>query len=116
MAEFLAGLSLAAPKPKSGNGGLTGPSARTRHFDLGVLHTIREIRVLQPWRLNGFTLSVSIDGSAWAELASVPEAMQPDQPFYAWTGPGTAWGRFVCVTPLGQGDFHDGRIEVFGRK
>lgn len=116
MADFLAGLSGAAPEPKLRHDGKNGPAARPRHFDLGVLHTIREIRVMQPWRLNGFTLSVSIDGSAWADLVTVPEPMTRDRQFFAWTGPGTAWGRFVCVAPLGQGDFDDGRIEVFGQK
>ena len=95
MASFLAEL---APEPSS-----TGRSSR--QFDLGAIHTIREIRVHQPWGLNGFILSVSIDGGAWAELIRAPEVMWPSQEMFTWSGPGTAWARFVRVTPMRQGDW-----------
>jgi hypothetical protein len=58
-------------------------------LDLGAIATIREIRLHHTAPAQ--SLSVSIDGASWVELA------ETDAPF-TWNGPGAAWARYVKVS------------------
>ena len=91
--------------------------------DLGGLATIREIHLraaagMTEEGLGDFSLAVSIDGQAWAELFQSaddgPDLAQSGQNFI-WNGPGTAWARFVRVAAPRQNNSPVDRIEVFGR-
>jgi hypothetical protein len=87
--------------------------------DLGGIATISEIHVHNTTehtqdRFRDFTISVSIDGDAWVELAEKRDGEVVGEP-YIWNGPGTAWARFVRVTLLGHNYLHLAQVEVFGR-
>ena len=87
--------------------------------DLGGIATITEIHVHNTRdhaqdRFRDFSLSVSIDGSSWVELAEKRDDMPLAEP-YIWAGPGTAWARYVRVTLLGRNYLHLDQVEVFGR-
>lgn len=77
-------------------------------LDLGAMATITEVHL--PVLAGGFSLGVSIEGTAWVTLLMRrDDAAEP----VIWAGPGTAWARFVRVVPLGPGGVVP-RIEVFG--
>jgi len=87
--------------------------------DLGGIATITEIHVHNTRdhaqdRFRDFSLSVSIDGSSWVELAEKRDDVPLAEP-YIWAGPGTAWARYVRVTLLGRNYLHLDQVEVFGR-
>jgi len=131
--SFLADPNIAGGRPNPAgavNGVING--ARKFHtqqeqnpwwqVDLGGFATIREIRVYNTTdhtagRCRNIAVSVSIDGTAWAELA----AKRDDEilgtyltgPFI-WSGPGTAWARYVRVTLLGHEFLHLDQVEVYG--
>ena len=84
--------------------------------DLGGIATVTEIHILNavPGQLRDFMVSVSIDGASWVELVEKRDGLMVEAP-YKWTGPGTAWARYVRVAPLGADSAHLNQIEVFGR-
>ena len=87
--------------------------------DLGGIATITEIHIHNARdhtqeRFRDFSLSVSIDGSSWVELAEKRDDVPLAEP-YIWAGPGTAWARYVRVTLLGRNYLHLDQVEVFGR-
>lgn len=87
--------------------------------DLGGIATITEIHIHNTTdavggRFRDFTLSVSIDGSAWVALLEKQDGLVVEVPV-VWHGPGTAWARFVRVTLLGRNHLHLNQVEVFGR-
>jgi hypothetical protein len=92
--------------------------------DLGTCHNICEVRIfnrIDPAimdRFRHFTISVSIDGAAWAEIAAKEDdsdvggfAGAP----YIWAGPGEAWGRYLRITLRGRNFLHLDQVQVFGR-
>lgn len=86
--------------------------------DLGGIATITEIHVINTTdqtrdRFRDFTLSVSIDGTAWVDLLEKRDGLPVEAPV-VWAGPGTAWARFVRVTLLGRNFLHLNQVEVFG--
>jgi glycosyltransferase involved in cell wall biosynthesis len=90
--------------------------------DLGGFATIHEIHIyntIEPTadRFTNFILAISIDGDSWAEIARKEDGVvvggTVDGPF-VWNGPGTAWGRFVRITALGQTYLHLDQVEVYG--
>ncbi len=90
--------------------------------DLGGFATIREIHIYNTTdhtarRFRNFSLSVSIEGEFWIEIAR----KEDDEVVggvtggpYVWNGPGTAWARFVRITLLGHDHLHLDQVEVFG--
>jgi hypothetical protein len=101
----------------------TGQECPFWQVDLGGLATIREIHLRAPAGipaegLGDFSLAVSIDGQAWAELLQSAEDgpdLAQSGPNFIWKGPGTAWARFVRVSVPGENNPPVDRIEVFGR-
>jgi len=90
--------------------------------DLGGLAVIRDIRIYNTTentaaRFKNFSLDVSIDGQARAELARKEDGAVVggvgSAPFI-WNGPGTAFGRFVRITLLGRDYLHLDQVEVYG--
>lgn len=86
--------------------------------DLGGIATITEIHVHNTRdhvqdRFRDFSLSVSIDGSAWVELVEKRDGAPLAEP-YVWAGPGAAWARYVRVTLLGRNFLHLDQVEVYG--
>jgi hypothetical protein len=92
--------------------------------DLGRCHAIREVRIfnrIDPAimdRFRRFTVSVSIDGAAWAEIATKDDDTDVGgfggAP-YIWAGPGDAWGRYVRITLRGRNFLHLDQVQIFGR-
>ncbi|MDE2239653.1 MAG: glycosyltransferase family 2 protein [Rhodospirillales bacterium] len=87
--------------------------------DLGGIATITEIHIHNTrdftWnRLTAFSIGASIDGESWVTLAEHHDEPPREAPFI-WSGPGTAWARFVRVTLLGRNFLHLDQVEVFGR-
>lgn len=89
--------------------------------DLGGLTSIGAIHVYNTSdhtaaRCRDISLSVSIDGTSWAELVAkrdgTPVGNLISGPFI-WSGPGAAWGRYVRVTLLGEDYLHLDQVEVF---
>lgn len=86
-------------------------------LDLGGFATIREIHIHGLTGAENFSLSVSIDGAAWSEIARKEDDAVVgggDGAPFIWNGPGTAWARFVRVTLLGSDYLHLDQVEVFG--
>ncbi|NNM56169.1 discoidin domain-containing protein [Acidocella sp.] len=90
--------------------------------DLGGFATIHEIHIYNTddhtaARFRNFSLSVSIDGASWTEVARKEDDEVvggiEGAPF-VWAGPGAAWARFVRVTLLGRDYLHLDQVEVFG--
>jgi glycosyltransferase involved in cell wall biosynthesis len=123
--------SFAPTKEEDAAGGVNGVLDGARHFhtdheenpwwqvDLGGIATITEIHILNTTdathdRFRDFTLSVSIEGSAWVDLLEKRDGEAVEAPVI-WAGPGTAWARYVRVTALGAGFLHLSQVEVFGR-
>jgi glycosyltransferase involved in cell wall biosynthesis len=90
--------------------------------DLGAFATIHEIHIYNVTddrsnRCKNLSICISIDGSAWAELARTP----PDEIVgnketgpYKWNGPGTAWGRYIRIMLMDFGCLHLDQVEIFG--
>ncbi|MBU6425845.1 MAG: glycosyltransferase family 2 protein, partial [Rhodospirillales bacterium] len=86
--------------------------------DLGGIATITEIHIHNTrdftWnRLTAFSIGASIDGESWVTLAEHHGEPPREAPFI-WSGPGTAWARFVRVTLLGRNFLHLDQVEVLG--
>ncbi len=90
--------------------------------DLGGFETIHEIRIYNTteatsFRFKNFSLSVSIEGEVWIEIARKEDGAVVGGIIggpYVWNGPGTAWARFVRVTLLGRDYLHLDQVEVYG--
>lgn len=88
--------------------------------DLGGLYKISEVRIYNTcdataYRFKNFSLSVSIDGEVWAEIArennNIP--IECNNNPYIWREPWPAWGRYVRVTLLGTEFLHLDQVEVY---
>jgi hypothetical protein len=90
--------------------------------DLGGFETIHEIRIYNTtedtaFRFKNFSLSVSIEGEFWIEIARKEDNAVVGGIIggpYVWNGPGTAWARFVRITLLGRDYLHLDQVEVYG--
>jgi hypothetical protein len=90
--------------------------------DLGAFATIDEIHIYNTVeetanRFTNFSLAVSIDGIVWVEITRKADNIVVGGLIggpYIWNGPGSAWGRFVRITLLGQNYLHLDQVEVYG--
>lgn len=126
--------SFAPTREQDAAGAVNGQIDGTRKFhtgfetnpwwqvDLENTATIRRIKIFNTSdetasRFKNFSLAVSIDGEAWAEIARKEDGLTVGNVHnapYVWEGYPPAWGRYVRITALGENIcLHLDQVEVY---